>query len=233
MKLLSFNVLNGAFHPADRLQKVIQVIQSIDPDVCLLQECTDWSLAQLKLLSRSLGMKHCHIVQCNPRSNKKCYNLSALSKTPFLEGKAHTPEIMAHGCQELQLEGCPFPIFNIHLIAGSEEGRLQELEWFLGEERTGILAGDLNALSSDDPYPSDFASRLQEAGVDKYGHPPKFEVYKRLKEAGWSTPTPSDDQSWVTRWRNELDPPLPTRTDYIMAHGAATETLKQIQIVPL
>ena len=55
MKLVSFNLLEGAFHPQDRLQRVIELIRAQDPDVCLLQECRDWSLANLKLMGRSLG----------------------------------------------------------------------------------------------------------------------------------------------------------------------------------
>lgn len=234
MKLVSFNLLEGAFHPQDRLQRVIELIRAQDPDVCLLQECRDWSLANLKLMGRSLGMNHCHLTQCNPRSSKKRYNLGALSKKPFTGNKSHTPETLAHGCQELLVEDCPFRIFNIHLVARGEEERMEEMQWFFEEERTGILAGDLNSLSSDDPYPADFASRLEQAGVDKYGHPPTFEVMKLLKDAGWTAPSPKGDgESWVTRWRKECDPPLPTRTDYILAKGPARDALREIEVIAL
>ena len=78
------------------------------------------------LMGRSLGMNHCHLTQCNPRSSKKRYNLGALSKKPFTGNKSHTPETLAHGCQELLVEDCPFRIFNIHLVARGEEERIQE-----------------------------------------------------------------------------------------------------------
>ena len=234
MKLLSFNLLEGAFHPQDRLQRVIELVRTLDPDVCLLQECRDWSLANLKLMGRSLGMTHCHLTQSNPRSSKKRYNLGALSKKPFTGAKSHTPDTLAHGCQELLVEGCPFRIFNIHLVARGEEDRMKEMQWFFEEEKTGILAGDLNSLSPDDPYPDDFASRLKAAEIDKYGHPPNFDVMGLLATAGWTAPAPQGgDTSWVTRWRREVEPPIPTRTDYVLAHGPARDALKGIEVIPL
>lgn len=231
MKIVSFNLLNGAYVPAARLTQITGLLQSLEPDVCLLQECVDWSSAQLKLLGRTLGLKHGFLTQSNKRGSGKRYNLGALSRTPFTQTDSHTPELFAHGLQELKVEGCPHPIYHTHLVANSEDDRLQEINWFLEQDRSGILAGDLNSLCSNDPYPSDFAPRLKESDLDKYGHPPRHDVMTRLTEAGWSAPAPEGD--WVSRWRYESNPPLPTRTDYILAKGDARKSLQQIKVVPL
>jgi endonuclease/exonuclease/phosphatase family metal-dependent hydrolase len=231
MKIISFNLLNGAFHPGDRLAKITDLLRALEPDVCFLQECVDWPTAQLKLLGRSIGLKHGYLTECNPRGSKRRYNLGALSRKPFTQTQSHTPDLLAHGFQELKIEGCSHTIFHTHLVANSEEERLAELEWFLGEERSGILVGDLNSLSPTDPYPDDFAERLADSGVEKYGNPPSHAVMTGFHDAGWSAP--NIEGEWVSRWRNELDPPLPTRTDYILAKGAAREALQTISVVPL
>ena len=44
----------------------------------------------------------------------------------------------------------------------------------LAAERV-LVAGDINALSTRDPYPHDFADKLQAAGTEKYGMPPRFD----------------------------------------------------------
>ena len=51
--------------------------------------------------------------------------------------------------------------------------------------RAFVLAGDLNSLSRADPYPVDLADRVRRAGVDKYGHPPRFDVIDDLEAFGW------------------------------------------------
>lgn len=232
MKIISFNLLNGAYNPSDRLTRITELLKPLEADVCLLQECTDWSQAQLKLFGRSIGLNHGFLTQSNARGSGKRYNLGALSRKPFVLKESHTPELLAHAFQELKIEDFPHSIFHGHLVANSEEARIKEIEWFLGEEREGILAGDLNSLCPNDPYPPDFAERMAAAKVEKYGHPPQHEVMSKLSEAGWSAPTPAED-NWVTRWRTEAEPPLPTRTDYILAKGKARESLTEIRVVRL
>lgn len=231
MKIVTFNLLNGAYSPPGRMALITDLLQSLEPDVCLLQECVDWSTAQLKILGRSIGLKHGYLTQANERGKGRRYNLGALSRTPFTQTESHLPELLAHGFQELKIEGFSHTIFHAHLIAHSEENRLKEIDWFLEQERSGVLVGDLNSLCPDDPYPGDFAARLATSGVDKYGHPPSFEVMTKLGTAGWSAPAPEGE--WVSRWRHETDPAIPTRTDYILAKGPAREALDSISVVPL
>jgi exodeoxyribonuclease III len=231
MRIVSFNLLNGAYNPPDRLGRITELLGSLEPDVCLLQECVDWSSAQLKLLGRSIGLKHGYLTQCNARGSGNRYSLGAISRNPFTLAESHTPDILAHGLQELQIEGFPHTIFHTHLVASSEDRRLEEIDWFLGQDRKGVLAGDLNSLCPNDPYPSDFAERLAASGIQKYGRPPRHEVMTKLAEAGWSAPAPEGE--WVTRWREESKPPLPTRTDYILAKNPVRDALKSVSVVPL
>jgi exodeoxyribonuclease III len=203
-----------------------------------LQECVDWKEKQLSCLAEELGLQHFHLTQCNPRGSGKRYNLATLSRSPFQQTLSHTPADLAHGLQEVKLAEFPWPFFNTHLVARGESDRLKEIRWFLDLDKQGLLAGDLNSLSSRDPYPSDTAEKLLRAGVNKYGERLAHDVLKELEKHGWQAPLPSpngrqDGCHWATRWRLEPNPPLPTRTDYILGRNEVAQRIRKLWVVDL
>lgn len=220
-RLVTFNILNGGQAPPDRRERIAALLRGLRADLVFLQECVDWTPEQLSVLAAELGMDYSFLTESNPRGSGIRYNLGALSRRPFRRSLSHTPSILAHACQEVAIEGIAATFHNLHLVARSEEERVAEIDWFLSQPRQGVLAGDLNSLSPEDPYSDDFAQALLESGVEKYSVPLRFGVFEQLFEAGWLGLPPvengrQDGYHWVTRWRTESTPPIPTRTDYIL-----------------
>lgn len=237
-RLVSFNILEGGTTPPIRLRHIAELLAGLRPDLILLQECVDWKPLQLQELGHTLAMEHSFLTTCNPRGSGRRYNLGALSRRNFDKALSHTPSQLAHGCQEIRLEQVPFTIFNIHLVARGEKERVKEISWFLDSPREGVLAGDLNCLSPDDPYPPEIAAQLLEAGVKKYGDPLCFDTMNLLRDHNWHTVATGghgheDGTHWVTRWRTESSPPLPTRTDYVLASSTIFPCLKSVWHVDL
>lgn len=236
-RLVTFNILEGASTPPKRFERIAELLEGLRPDLVFLQECVDWKSERLQELGELVSLNHHYLTQCNPRGSGRRYNLGALSREPIEKAISHTPNLLAHGCQEIRLEHVPLTFFNIHLVARTEEERVSEIRWFLQSPREGVLAGDLNCLSPDDPYTPELAMRLLEAGVKKYGNPPRFDTMELLRENGWHAIRPGnngrDGTEWVTRWRTEVTPPLPTRTDYVLTSSAVLPCLSSVWHVDL
>ncbi len=96
-----------------------------------------------------------------------------------------------------------------------------------------MLAGDLNSLSRADPYPVDLADRVRRARVDKYGHPPRFDVIDDLEGFGWVDTLrlkPASPQ-WVTARRQRDGAIIDFRTDFVFASPALARRLLAAQVV--
>lgn len=231
MRVVSFNLLCGAHDPPERWGRIVALLRQLEPDLLLLQECMDWDQARIETLGRELGLDHAFLTIANPRGSGRRYNLGALCRWA-VSGRSPVHPKLAHGLQEITLEGLAF--YNLHLCAGSEAERLDEVEYVLSQiGKGGVLMGDLNALSPLDPYEAETAQRLWGAGCQKYGSPFSFRVMERLFEAGWREPERLGPD-WVTRWRTETDPPTGTRTDYALVCGeVAISRANGYQVHPL
>lgn len=237
-RLVTFNILNGAHTPPERLDSIVSLLDGLRADLIFLQECVDWNEDQVERLASQLEMGHSYLTQSNPRGSGLRYNLVALSRRAFSRTLSHTPSVLAHACQEIALVEVPATFHNLHLIARAESERVAEIDWFLDGPRQGILAGDLNCLSPLDPYNPELAQALVKSGVEKYGNPIEFAVFERLTAEGWRGKPPvengrEDGYHWVTRWRTEVSPPLPTRTDYVLATPETRPALLKVWNVDL
>jgi exodeoxyribonuclease III len=71
------------------------------------------------------------------------------------------------------------------------------------------------------------------AGVDKYGHPPRFDVIDDLEAFGWVDTLRHRPASpeWVTARRDRGGVRIDYRTDYIYASPRMAERLISAQVV--
>jgi exodeoxyribonuclease-3 len=215
MRLMTLNVLLGG---EDRFGALCAIAAAARPDVLVLQECVGWEDgARPRAMAEAIGAPadddHVLLGRANPRPSGLRYDVCVLSRTPFGERRVHP---LTHCAVEVTVG--PLRLVGAHLASRDEDTRLAELAALM---RPGaVIAGDLNALSRHDPYPADLDARLRAAGIDKYGHPPRFDVTDRLFAAGWVDALRGRPR-WVTAVRNGLG----TRTDYVLVPGEGVEVV--------
>ena len=91
-----------------------------------------------------------------------------------------------------------------------------------------LVAGDLNALSTRDPYPADLAAKLHSAGTEKYGMPPRFEVMPLLEQHGLVDLRP---EPWVTAMRDRGGVRIDYRTDYLLASPSLASRCDRVEVI--
>ncbi len=239
LRVLSQNILQGG---EGRLPLLRLRIQACRPDLLALQECLGWSPADLAELGAALGLPHSALGAARPRGSGARYHVGLLSRWPLSQvAVLADPAWQGHALLEARVArpGAPLRMLVTHFDSHNEEARLREVEALrrhLGDLRGEIvLAGDLNAISPHDPYPDDLAQRVLRAGVDKYGHPPRFDVMKALLADGWidllaHRPAGSP---WVTAPRDRGGVHIDWRTDYILASPALARWPAQAEVVDM
>ncbi|HWM86792.1 MAG TPA: endonuclease/exonuclease/phosphatase family protein [Kofleriaceae bacterium] len=230
MKVMTLNVLLGG---EERFEAICAILAAQRPDLLVLEECLGWEDgARLAAAAAAIGVpadaRHTVLGVANQRPSGRRYHVAMVSRAPFQRTRAHAPEEVAH-CQlvaEVDDGGAPLLIAGAHFHANDEDSRLVEVDELLRlippeqvRAQACILAGDLNSLTRQDPYPPDIDDRLDRAGVHKYGHPPRFEVMDRLLAAGWVDALQTKGSgAWVTarRARAGNGHSVDTRSDYVL-----------------
>lgn len=238
MRLLTLNLYNGGGNEI-RFQRILETLRGFRLDVVVLQECLGWEEDERLAQTRAfLGLEHTFLGLSRTRSSGLRYPVVVLSRWPLQSPRTYAdPEIQAHSLVEAGLPG--FQLLATHLDAHSEEWRLRETEFLLGLQRqreAALLLGDLNCLSSRDPYPRDFAQQLEIRGMRRFGLPPRFWVTQALEEAGWhdglhvfhpeGLPGHLD---WVTARRQQVA----FRCDYAWLSSALLPRLRSCRVVPI
>jgi exodeoxyribonuclease III len=149
LRVMTYNVLNGG---ENRETHILDVIQTAEPDVVILQEVFTEEL--LKLLSRSLEMKYYF-----GAGNKK-RRVALLSKLPVLTFNSHHPNFpIWRNFIDAEIEYAPkktariigvHPIANLGIIF--EVWRLWEAKYISRYSQNSqnmpcLIAGDFNAIA--------------------------------------------------------------------------------------
>ncbi len=245
-KAMTLNTLFGA---EDRFERMLALIAQEQPDLLVLQECVDWDDGQrLAAVAEALGLPadpaHIHLGQARARPSGRRYHVAVASRLPIRRAQDHAdPKFIGHCITELEIDLGPAgtaTVFGAHFDAHEEDLRLTEarylnsrLDFALFQNRPFMLLGDLNSLSRRDPYPPDLADRVRAAGLNKYGHPPRFEVIGELEAAGWidTLSARASEEQWVTAERNYGGASFDFRTDYIFVSPWLAKRLLDTRIV--
>jgi exodeoxyribonuclease III len=243
LKVMTLNVLFGG---QDRFEALLALLARESPDLLVLQECLGWDDGErLRRVTAALGPEgtvHAHLGSARPRGSGNCYHVCVVSRLPLRSLRVHNnPHFIGHALVQCELDaGGPLTFFGTHYDAHHETLRFVEARYLRSlidpeafREGLYLLAGDLNSLSRKDPYPVDLADQVRLAGVDKYGHPPRFDVTDDLESFGWvdtlrHRPASPD---WVTARRVRNGVTIDYRTDYIYASPRMAERLVHTRVI--
>lgn len=195
---MSWNVQDGA---GERLAGVAALVRAQRPDLLALQECLGWEDGRaLARVAEAMGIPavaaHAVLGGASPRPSGVSFPPALLSRRPLLEAEAVVdPARFRHGVLRAAIDAGPglpaLRVLVVHLPWHDEDARLAEVEALLALLPAGwtgepwLLLGDLNSLSPRDPWPATLGADLTAQGVSKFGLPPRFDVLRRLLEAGW------------------------------------------------
>jgi exodeoxyribonuclease-3 len=249
LKLMTFNILNGGGDET-RFRGVLDVIRQASPDLLVLQECLDWEedgprmAAVAEALGVPLEAAHARLGRSRPRGSGKAYHLGLFSKSPIQACQTYNdPAFLGHSIAHLKLDwgGQSLNVLAAHFDSKNENLRFVEARYLrslidAADFKTGLyaLAGDLNALSSQDPYPVDLESLLRQSMTTKYHLPPRFEVMEELAEFGWLDGLYLKPPSrWITAPRDRGGVHIDYRTDYLLFSPKLAERVGQVEVVPI
>jgi exodeoxyribonuclease III len=245
MKVMTLNTRMGG---EARMPLLLALIARENPDVLVLQECLGWEDGErLGQVSAALNLPateaHVLLGFARPRPSGNRYHVAVVSRPPVRSARAHNDaHFIGHCLLECVLETDfgPLTLFAAHFDSHHENLRFVEARYLRSRiepvafaSGAFLLAGDLNALSRADSYPEDLAERVRRAGVDKYGHPPRFDVIDDLEGFGWVDALrrkPASPQ-WVTARRERNGEHLEFRTDYLFASPRLAERLLGTDVV--
>lgn len=243
LKLMTFNILLGGGEDR-RFSQILDVLRRCQPDILVLQECLGWEdgvrLAQVEQVLQAQG----RLGQARPRGSGKCYHLAAFSKLPMQDFQVHNdPSFLGHALIQFRVDwgGEPLTVFGAHFDAKNENLRFVEARYLASridpkdfEKGLYALLGDLNSLSSHDPYPADLEALLRQSLTTKYHLPPRFEVMTELAEFGWEDGLHlSPPARWVTAHRDRGGVQIDYRTDYLLLSPALAARTSGVEVVPL
>ncbi len=248
LKLVTFNILNGGGDEA-RFRSILEVIRRASPDLLILQECLDWEDGKrMSQVAEVMGLanqpEHVRLGHARPRGSGKRYHMGVFSRLPIERWTFHDQAaFLGHGMAQFEVQWGekPLTVFGAHFDAKNENLRFVEARYLRSlidpvDFRKGlyVLAGDLNSLSANDPYPPDLEALLRQSLTTKYHLPPRFEVSEELAEFGWldglylRPPT-----RWITAARDRGEVHIDYRTDYIMVSPALVPQVGQVEVVPI
>ncbi|RKH72946.1 endonuclease/exonuclease/phosphatase family protein [Corallococcus aberystwythensis] len=245
LKVMTLNILMGG---EERMPRLLALIARENPDVLVLQECLGWEDGErLSQVAAALNLPateaHVRLGTARPRPSGRRFHVAVASRLPLRSARAHADaHFIGHCLLECELEtgAGPLTLFAAHFDSHHEALRFVEARYLRSliepsafVERAFLLAGDLNSLSRADPYPVDLADRVRRARVDKYGHPPRFDVVDDLEGFGWvdTLRLKPDSPHWVTARREREGEVIGFRTDFVFASPSLARRLAGANVV--
>jgi exodeoxyribonuclease-3 len=237
LKVMTFNILVGG---EERFGAILDILAARRPDLLILEECVGWEDGErLGRVAGVLGIpataRHLYLGRARPRPSGARYPVAVVSRRPLALARSYNdPSFFGHGLVECAIAagGEVLTLFGAHFEPKRESLRFVEARYLRSlldpaafARGRYLLAGDLNALSLRDPYPAELAERVRAAGVDKYGHPPRFETIEEIEGFGWVDLLRQRPLSaaWVTAPRDRGGVRIDYRTDYLFASPPLAE----------
>ena len=162
MKIISYNLWVGGTTDnknKDNLTSIINTLESLHPDLVVLQEANHFEqdcLEPLHFLGRQLGLDHRVLSEATMRGSGNQYHTALLCRypvevTPF-KGMHHSAFI-----SNVAYPSGPFTLAGAHLCPSSEQTRTEEIEKILSLY-PDLVIGDFNMINPVDSYESDLAA---------------------------------------------------------------------------
>lgn len=237
MRVVSFNIWLGG---GDRWKGILEVIEGLAPDVLVLQECTGWESDPTRFdeVRSMLGVapKNAMLGRSGREHNGRRFNVAVFSRLDVRAFHVHNdPRFIERAVVECRLESVT--VLGSHFTASDEPARFVEMHWLTRAaaadaiERPTLLTGDLNSLSRRDPY-GDLGDALVRAKVDKYGHPPRFDVTDALEQQGWvdTLYAHGAPASWISAPREDDGIRYDTRLDYAFASPSLAPRVAAVEL---
>lgn len=227
---MTWNILFGG---EDRFERILALLRETRPDVLVLQECLGFDEGdRLARVAEAIDVDddddHVYLGLARARPSGRRFHVALLSRFPIVSKETHAdPAHVGHALVEADLDvgGDRVVVVGAHFDSHDEDSRVRDAKTLctivdrqeVARARV-LVAGDLNALTHRDPYP-DLAAKLRAAGVDKYGHPPRFDTMERLDRHGFVDLLHHRQQpaSWITAVRDRGGVRIDYRTDYLLA----------------
>jgi exodeoxyribonuclease-3 len=235
---LTWNILFGG---EERFDAILALLARVKPDVAVLQECLSWDEGdRLSRVAGALGVpyieRHVTLGLARARPSGRRFHVALLSRFPIERTTTHAdPELVGHVILEARVATPtptgPVTVLGTHFDSHGEDQRLRDartLSTLLRTSEPLLVAGDLNALSTRDPYPHNFTDLLKSAGTEKYGMPPRFEVMPLLESAGLVDLRPDP---WVTAMRDRGGVRIDYRTDYLLASPPLAAHCRSVEVI--
>ncbi len=245
LRVMTFNVLFGG---GDRFPAIERLLAASRPDLLVLQECLGWEAGdRLARAAAAIGVPcddaHAVLGRARPRGSGARYHVAVFSRRPLGGVRTHAdPRVLGHCVVQFEIATGVGKLTGLgtHFDSHGEDPRLAEVRFVSSLAAAGdfagglwFLAGDLNALSSADPYPPDFAAKLRQAGTDKYGHPPRFDAIRGLEAGGWVDTLRRRPRrpEWVTAPRDRGGVRIDYRTDFVFCSPRLADRLVGAEVV--
>lgn len=252
MKVMTYNILNGGLDAdRDRLELLAQVINSVEPDLLVLNEAVGLlpvgrpgrSSNRFHRLQALTGLEG-HLLECESTSHVALFHRSGSPPLTMdaLPGRFFHGALM--GRWPAQGSRKPLAVVATHLDPFSAVQRTAEAEYLAQavshhrRDQEVILAGDMNSIAALDPErgllgrepPGSYSARLVDS-TGKLDSAP-LGLFERVglqdcfrqahpEEEGATDPTPPH--------RRPGEPPL--RIDFILATSDLSERLQDCRVV--
>lgn len=191
IKILSYNILYGLQKDSvDNIDRYIEFVRNLDPDIVATQETNGWTQKSLEELARRYN--HPYALQ----SKEEGFPTALTSKTPLVNFKKIT-ENMWHSYIYAKIRGVH--IFVIHFSPFSYKKRLEEVDNIIAQTQELpkgepiLIMGDFNSLDMSDreQYGEEVLKAMREQ-EKKHNHIRNlnndqidYSVLNRLREAGF------------------------------------------------
>jgi exodeoxyribonuclease-3 len=235
IRVMSLNIWKGG---GDRWPAILELVGEVRPDALILQECSGWEEepSRLREVAGRLGAKEAVLAPSGRLHKGLRFNVAGLTLRSAEAVRIHNdPRFIERAAVELVLPG--LTVLGAHLTVEDESKRCEEMHWLTRgvapPTAPTLLVGDLNSLSRRDPYPADFDARLERVRVDKYGHPPRFDVTGALEADGWidtlyQRGAPS---RWITAPRESEGVRYDSRLDYGFASSSLASRVRLSRVL--
>lgn len=231
LKVMTYNILNGG---ENREQNILEVIQSVQPDIVILQEV--YKSAFLQNLGMALNMQPFF------GSGNRKRHVALLSRLPIRSISSHHPSFpIWNNVIEAEIEyraNRTLKVFGIHAKANLgviwEWRRWREAKYILKQispysDKLCLIAGDFNAIAPNDAVVTSRMPKWLKLILWLQGNRIyRFSIRAYLK-AGFTDSFRylNDGEDGFT-----LPPPNPnSRLDYVMVNNALKQCLKKCWIV--